>query len=216
MFGGRSSLIGVGEDLGMPEQNAGIYELIVNMEIESQAVKNVFWYRAVDESDGFGLDLATAFWTLVDDDWTDWTSTSLAFQTIRVVNWGTSNVDAVLDISDAGDQAGDYAAVFVAARCDLNRSSKDTGPGYKRFAGVPVVDVSNGVMGGGTAESFSTFCALLDNLLDGPGDTDFQPCIINRKSLDDVPFSAVYSDVASVFARARLTSQNSRKVGVGV
>lgn len=199
----------------MAVATTAVYKLIVEQTLESQQVRNVFWYRNENDLTGEGAALASEFADVMIDAWTDFTSQDLAINNIRVVEFGTENPDAVQAVNDAGDVAGDRMPVFVAAVVRLNRATKSTRDGWKRFAGIPATDVADGVLSGTTLTNFQAFAALLDDDLAPTGAGIFEPIIVNRASIDDGQLPVTYSTISSPGARSRLSTQNTRKVGRG-
>ena len=200
----------------MPTGSSGLYELIVNQESEGQVCLNVFWYRAQDGEDGAGLDLAIQFATVVIPDWLAFISNTVEIIDIIVRNVGTANVDQVHPQGLFGEKVGPVQPIFNAATATLIRSSKDAGTGHKRVGGILEADVTNGLLVPPGSGEWTTLVNHFDSVLDGPGPTDFEPVLVNRKSLDSFPPSFEYAVIVDVEAKARITSQNTRKIGRGV
>ena len=200
----------------MPTGTSGLYELIVSQESEGQVCLNVFWYRATDGTDNLGLDLAIQFATVIIPDWLLFISNTVEIIELIVRNVGTANVDQVHPIQQDGVKVGPVQPIFNAATSTLIRSSKDAGTGHKRVGGVLEADVTNGLLVPPGSGEWTTLVDHFDQLLSGPGPTDFEPVLVNRKSLDTFPPSFQYAVIVDVLAKARLTSQNTRKIGRGV
>ena len=200
----------------MPTGTSGLYELIVNQESEGQVCLNVFWYRATDGMDALGLDLAIQFNTVVIPDWLIFVSNTVEIIDIIVRNVGTANVDQVLPVGEFGDKVGPTMPIFNAATATLIRNSKDAGTGHKRVGGILEADVTNGLLVPPGSGEWTTLVDHFDQLLSGPGPSDFEPVLVNRKSLDPFPPDFQYAVIVDVEAKARISSQNTRKIGRGV
>jgi len=199
----------------MPQLASGLYNIVTQVELFGQGTQNSFWYRHDGGLNGLSSTLLSAFVAAFQGPWAAFAGQDASLVSAKCINWGTINPDDNQAIGATGTTAGFGAPPFVAARVDLFPSSKETRRGYKRFAGVSVSFIEDDLLVGFQATDLTNLGNILDDSLpDGTGG-DFVPVIVNRASIEDGLYPATYSDVSGVFARARLTSQNTRKIGRG-
>lgn len=199
----------------MPNGFGGLYTAMAVSEYQGTTFRNVFWYRHQNGLDGLGQELADGFLAAVNTLWRDFVTVDVNLQSIQVSNLGTVFPDANATWGVVGSNAGPTEPQFVAAQCRLRRSTKETRDGFKRISGIPSAGVTDGSLTGVNFTQWQNLCDAFDSNISDGGAGLFEPIIVNRKSLVNLPTSYTYTNVVGVNARARVTSQNTRKVGRG-
>jgi len=188
-----------------------IYRLKHTQELAGQQVINVYFYEHAAGSGG-AEDLNVAFILDVLPAVRD-----IQAQSLIHVSLEAENVDDLVDYAlhsftgVNGLQAGEYLASFVAWSFIQNRTSKATRHGHKRVAGVVEGAVTNGIATAGQITVLNAYAeAVGSDIEDATGNT-FSPVIVRNP--DDEP-TRIVNPVSSA-AYQRLTTQSSRKIGVG-
>ncbi len=193
----------------MPQVNSGIYELILEQDYFGADILNVFHYRqtgGVDDeqekcANAFDVDIMPEIAVILNDD--------LKFNNIRVANLTGNLADFSITPSQVdGDVTGAVMADFIACSYRLNRTTKDTRNGSKRFCGM----VEENIVGGGFTAAYVADLDLLADVLEttiaGGTGAIFEPIILRKP---DIAGTFTYSLVQTVQALNRVTTQNSRK-----
>lgn len=187
----------------------GLYKVVLHQLYASQLIQNVFFYEHTLASDDEQEDCAEAF----DDDvllnLKAIQGTTLTYTTIRVANVTGDLADFVRNpTTTAGVQAGAPMNSFTACSFKLNRTTKETRNGHKRFAAMTEENAFNQNWISAFQTSLETFAPFLGAQISVVGAL-FNP-VIARQSLID-PSEWTVNPVASVTASLQVASQVSRK-----
>lgn len=183
-----------------------------------QDVRNVFYYlqQASNESAPAST-LLSQFQTVVLPLIANLQSSFLENNRLLVQNL-TNEADNAEDTSPTpatGARAGNGAPSFVAMAMRSNRPNLSERYSYKRFAGLLAADLTGSDFDAPTLVLGSNLAAVLDNVLASPSH-DFTPVQVHVGS--NPPLPPVYSVnyvITSWQAIARITTQNTRKMGHG-
>jgi len=193
----------------MPEVTAGLYQVIFEQSFQTQIVINRHWYQHTLDLDDEQELLANAF----DDDvvaaYSGAQSSSLLYESIRVVNVTGDLADFIMSPTIVGgSNDGEPLPSINAAGIKLLRTTKETRNGQKRVAGGREDDQNNGTWS-------APYLALLDTLGDAlvgqvsqPGGI-FDP-VIGRIDLGP-PVVYTINTIAGHLINDDVTSQVSRK-----
>lgn len=198
----------------MPTTAVGLYKVVLEQEYLNQIVLNTFYFQnALDTDDlqeecshAFDLDLLPTIATIQ--------STSVVYQNIRVENVTGSLADFNLTpTTAAGGVAGLVAASFIACTIRLNRTTKETRNGSKRFAGMVEENMNGQTFLGAYVVTLDALAVVLAGTIDDPGGI-FRP-VIARAPVDPEVLWTI-NDVASGTASSDVKSQVSRRKGKGI
>ena len=197
-----------------------VIRLTICQNVAQQEVCNVFAYVVDNVTGNVTLeDVITRFISDVLDELNVIQSAAVLNDSVRAENL-TNGIDFFeQDWTGTGDRAGAAVSVFTAMSFRLNRSSKVTRNGFKRFPGISV-DYEN------NSNTWVTGDTDIGNLENSLGDTlivdgdtvsdqaTISPIILGRNS-DGSPDLSRFQNVASVSFQNTKTTQNSRKIGSG-
>jgi len=197
-----------------------VVQLTVHQSYGGSNLVNCFTYQNLNVLASTAEELAEAFWNYVKDDWMDAVSSDLKFSRVELTSYGEDQDVATFTIP-VGETEGNRGSIlsapdFVAASVRLDRASRVTRPGFKRFCGVAEEDYEfPGSLTSGGIAVWSPFVALLDDQI------DFGP--LNADSIKPVIYSPPNSRHEGIIVQAvtaavlmpRVTTQNSRKLGRG-
>lgn len=198
----------------MPVFTAGVYKVDVTYGVGSDQFRNVFWYRGDNSAVGGAPDLSIGFLANVIPNLFVLLHQNVVGQELSVEEVGSINPVIVLDISaNVGGQVGDIASNFISAPFRLIRTTRDVGNGAKRVGPMAEQNIEGNV--------FSVaYLAAMDDARDDfaasivQGGFTFIPALVKRTTLP--PASPITgSEVSAVITVNRVTTQNSRKAGVG-
>lgn len=193
----------------MPQSGSGLYEVVLVQDYISQRCLNVFHYKSNTSEDDIQFQCGTAFNVDNLPDIALIQSEDVTYQDILVRNITGTLADAAVTPGTAnGNVVGLELATFYAASFRYNRVSKDTRNGAKRFTGMIEENVQNNSFTGAFQTLMDALAIVLDNDISSAGKT-FQPIILRKPSLGAGVWQ--YSDVQTVTALDRATTQNSRK-----
>lgn len=161
--------------------------------------------------DAYAVDFVAAIQNLI--------SVQVAFYGVKIIN--LSNPDEFFE-SDfttpvAGAVSGDCLPPFASWGFQLNRATRTTRNGYKRFPGVAESSQVNGVATSGAISTANAIAALLgvqqDFVVASPGTLEFSlsPKIVRK---DEAGELVLVNDVISASFKG-IGSQNTRKFGRG-
>lgn len=202
-----------------------IYEITDKSVFFGQEVDNIYFYQqtsAVDAPDA--ADVAAAYIGQVLPDVCDIQNVEVLHTEIIVRNLFNVSDNAVVSISEPGTGSGaaDLFPVFNAVGFKLNQDNGAVKNGAKRYAGCPEANATDGVID--SAGFITTLDALGDTLddvlLHGIIPT-FVPVVVKRLLsgsdyvLPDNLGDAVFGTIVEAVWNTLITSQNSRKIGVG-
>lgn len=191
----------------------GLYKIILEQTYSNQTVLNTFWYVNSLGSDDEQDKAADAFDETILPILKNIQSDSLLYLSIRAVNVTGDLADFVkTPTTGAGTQAGLEVNTFTAVGIRLNRTTKETRNGQKRFAGMTEDLMAN--------QSWTApFLVLVELVADAlVADIStvggiFEP-VIARQDLV-TPTNWFANPVASATVNTFVTSQVSRKRGHG-
>lgn len=196
----------------MPIPTDGLVEITLQQRLFGQELVNVFYYwDSTNASIANMPGIAAAFDAVMMSDLAIVTNVALKFENIKVRDvFGINpDVNAVPSQAD-GDLLGEALPSFLAARLDLEPSTKETRRGYKRFAGLEETQQSDGELTVAAIIAWSAIVtALQTSLIVGP--STYQPVIRGLATLAN-PTRNVVNPVALVTLSNLITSQTSRKV----
>jgi len=188
--------------------------------MSGQTIVNIFYYRNT-AADGFAADLGATFRDSILPTIVLALSNAVTYTDIEVLN-----LDNVADYwSDAfsfsGTRPGEYFNSFAAYGFLSFPNTSNYKAGGKRFPGVPENDTTNG-------SPSSTQLTRLDNiatalgLVLNIGGRVFRPQFFSKKCVKDPVthkctnvFTESYGTIGT-YAWKWITTQNSRKLGVGI
>jgi hypothetical protein len=212
-----------------------VYELTLAQVDRGQTVNNVFFYHQQYE---FVTTLPTHAQVLAEE-WRDQILPAIrAFQPAEILTTGvrvrnlfnvSDGYDLALSLAGLGGAAEQYST-FNAVGFALNGDNPAVKNGAKRFTGINEVHVDDGVISG------AVMPGLLNNVADALEqpvlvglvieDPVFVPVIVKRVRegvpgsytyrLPETTVEAVLSQVVVAVWNAIITSQLSRKIGVGI
>jgi len=198
----------------VPTVTTGLYKVILQQSYSAQTILNTFWYLHTlgndDEQDkcaeAFDLTILPVLKTIQ--------AVSLQYVSIRAINVTGTLADFVLTPTTLlGTLTGDPVNTFTAAAIRLNRTTKETRNGQKRFAGMVEIQMNNQVWDAGYVvllENVAT--ALVANISTVGG--IFEPVIARQDAV--TPTNWIANPVASATVNSFVTSQVSRKRGIGI
>lgn len=193
----------------MPQSGARLYEVVLVQDYIGQRCLNVFHYKSNTSEDDIQFQCGTAFNVDNLPDIALIQSEDVTYQDILVRNITGDLADAaVTPTTTQGDIVGLELATFYAASFRYNRVSKDTRNGSKRFTGMVEESVQNNSFTSAFQTLMDALAIVLDNDISSAGKT-FQPIILRKPELGAGVWQ--YSDVQTVTALDRATTQNSRK-----
>lgn len=192
----------------MPTTTVGLYEVTLEQTASGQQIRNVWHYLATLGQDDEQDLVADAFDETIMTDLAGIINSSVAFDLIRVANLTGIEADAVQSPSQgSGNVVGLNMTPVMAASFRMNRTTKETRNGSKRFAGL----IEENVQGTTFAPAYLVDLQAFESLLAGQISTVgllADPVILHKP---DVAGVWTYNEVASVTALNRVTTQNSRK-----
>jgi hypothetical protein len=205
--------------------NLDIYELIDVQNNNGQECLNVYFYRR-DSIVGTGTDadaLLTNWATNVLPLVQAVQNTSVLHTALRVRNLFDEEDVSTLGIAEAGTVTNaDEAPIFNAVNVKLDTNNGAVRPGSKRYTGLDESWISNGVLAGTPA--ITNYTNLVDELitpmLEGALASWF-PVVVKRilegsaYRLPTTPEEAIFGGIISAVYNTLITSQTSRKIGVG-
>ncbi len=193
---------------------AGLYKVILEQFYSAQIILNTFWYLNSLGSDDEQDKAATAFdedilpiLKLIQDD-------SLTYTSIRVVNVTGTLADFVLTpTTGGGTVVGAPVNTFTAAGIRLNRTTKETRNGQKRFAGMTEENMGNQTWIAAYVTLLEDLAAVLVADISTVGGI-FESVIASQDPI--TPSNWFANPIASATVNSFVTSQVSRKRGHGI
>ncbi len=207
--------------------NGDIYQVTDVAYNNDQQFLNVYFYRRDSVVADVGDDastLADSFEAAILDAVKACQNASVLHTEIRVQNLFDSTDAHTKLISTLGELTSvDEAPIFLAVDVGLEHDNAAIRQGRKAIGGLDENQMSNGVVAsaGFIASLASLMAALIDPLLYGVVDTFF-PVIVGRileggvYRLPETALEATYGGVESATYNPLISTQNSRKQGVGV
>jgi len=207
--------------------NNDIWEVIDVQEMDGQEILNVYFYRSDNVGDvgGDAEALASEFVDGVIQFVTPFQNAALVHTEVRVRNLFNPADTFELPISRPGETglAADHLPVFTAIPFRLAHGNGAVKPGSKRIAGISEDAQVDGVI---TASGYLTFLAgAADAMLDALPHVSlidvWYPVVVKRildggsYRLPENSGEAVFGVLLDVLFDVLLSSQTSRKIGVG-
>lgn len=198
----------------MPVITTGLYKVILEQTFSAQVIINTFWFEHTLGDDDDQELCATAF----DEDLVaviaGITNPSLSYVAIRAQNVTGDLADFVLTPTvTAGTLAGLAMNSFTAAGIRLNRTTKETRNGQKRFCGMSEEFALSQVWTAGFITNLEFLAGKLADQISTVG-AIFNPVIARQDPI--TPTNWIVNAVASATVNADITSQISRKKGQGI
>ena len=188
----------------------------------AEEVQNVYWYVGLFSPDTLNTDIVATSMMALLDTYLPPLQPSNVSHTIMEVDELTSNsnfTSVASTISD-GTLASPWLPNFVAASIKLLRTTKETRHGFKRISAGNEANLNNNIWEASFVVTLQSLAdALANNLTAGP--QTILPAIVRKGSISDPsidpddPTTWVYNLIESATAVSRVTTQNSRKLGVG-
>lgn len=197
----------------MPLITSGLYQIVLEQQMDGQVLLNRFWYEntlGLDDlqdicAAAFDLDVLPGL-SLIQSD-------TLSYVSITCKNVTGSLADFVrVPVTTVGTLTGQPIATFNAAGYSLIRTTKETRNGSKRFAGQTEIEASGQIWSAAFFTVLAGFSGVLLGDITEPGGT-FDPVIGRFNPLTPTLWTA--NPIANVSASINITSQVSRKRGVG-
>lgn len=202
-----------------------VYELIDVQELAGQEVLNVYFYRQNNLAVTVTADdLIDSYVGQVLPELAATQTDNILHTSIRARNLYTPADSAVQAISVSGDRAvGDYVSTFNAIGYRLDQDNGSVKDGAKRFAGYHESDTADGVITDPAMVALlTTLAAALTGTLDFGILATWLPIIVKRilvspgvYRLPDNAGETVYGSITDAVFNPLVTSQVSRKIGVG-
>lgn len=191
-----------------------IYELVHDQRLFGQQVLNRYHYENINVS-GDADGLATAFFLDVMPFIQAFQVEAVTYQRLIVINLDDDTDFTEFDLTGNGGQkvAAQPMPSFVAASLTLLRSSRSVRNGFKRYAGLDEGEVNQNSLTAAAITDLEAIAQALENPIDNTFNEEWVLRIYggvtpNRPTPVVVPIS-------SVSVSAVVTSQTSRKPGVG-
>lgn len=197
----------------MPERTAGIYKITLEQDYFSQRVINTFFYEHTSLEDDLQLFCMNAFEEDVLPEIAAIQDETLTYFSLRCANVTGLLADvAKLPSPAQGDRTLVPINSFTAAGIRLNRTTKETRNGYKRFAGMGEEDTDGNTWTSTYTLLLIALAEVLDDII-SIGVSSFYPVVAKEKPL--VPGTWITNRIASCTVNPFITSQVSRKRGAG-
>lgn len=198
----------------MPVITSGLYQIILEATYLGVQVRNSFFFEHTSSFDDLQDVCAVAF----DDDLLPLIaatqSDEVTYQNIRCINVTGILADANFDPTTlAGSEVGAPMPSFNAYAIRLNRTTKETRNGQKRFAGVTEENTSENKVAGAFLVTLGLLADALNNAIPTP--TNIFTPVIARQS-DVVPANWTVNPVSTGTVSPNISTQNTRKVGRGI
>lgn len=203
-----------------------VFEIVDQQEMIGQQALNVYFYRVrtVSVTDNDASSVATAFIEQMLPVIVAAQTTDVVHTAVKVRNL-FDETDAHTELlSEAGTYGDDSQSTFNAFPFQLVGNNAAVRPGAKRIAGVDGANVTDGVVDGLTLISALEDVAvqLAAEMAWGLLSAEFlEPVIVGRildggeYRLPTTALEAIISVITDALWNPRVTSQTSRKVGVG-
>lgn len=208
-------------------------QLTLSGEYLEQTVMNIFFYRVADTpTEDYLEGLATEFQETVLTPLAAATVTELTWDSIRCLNIFSGDEFITSDITPSGGSVNTGNAIlpsFVAAGYKLIRANARVRNGYKYFAGLDAVWVSeNNFSGAYLALAANVEAGLEADLVAGGGLDTFEPAIVGRVRegtegdytyrlpVSQVEMGTKWSTVNGAQVNPNVTTERSRKEGHGI
>ncbi len=194
----------------MPQISSGLYQILLEQNYRGQQVLNSFFYEHTLGQDDEQNLAALAFDETIMDEIVKIQNLTNNYVVIRAKNVTGSLADAVLVPSQAdGDVIGEAVNTFTAAGYRLNRTTKETRNGQKRFSGMVEENMETQAWSAAFKIILDAFALILAGQITTVGAV-FDP-VIARELVTPVG-DWLANPVSSVTANNFITTQNSRKV----
>lgn len=200
--------------------NNAVYELVVEMNIAGNQLRNVFYYWSqIDPAPGDGSDdLNAAFESTIIPLWQPCVSDDVSFTGLNTRRLNNLTDFNFRTISALGGNVGTNVANFVAATIRLIRQTKETRNGSKRIGGLTEDLVVSNRLETAAEPLFEALGSGFTDILSGGGFL-FNPVIVGGKRPLGVPAVEadwIYNLIVGHEVESLITSQRSRRVGIGI
>ncbi len=193
----------------MPDTGSGIYEVVLQQRYISEVCLNVFHFLSNINEDDNQSQMSLAFDGITLPQIALTQHVTVAYEEIIVRNLTGTLADVTLvPTTPIGLVAGTRMTTINAMPYRYNRIQKDTRDGAKRFVGIVEENALANTFEAAFFTIMQTLATFLDNGIADGGKT-FNPIILKKPELGAGVWR--YSQISSVTALNRITSQSSRK-----
>ena len=196
------------------------YRLKLSGNMSGQTIVNIFYYRNTT-NDGFAADIGGTFQNSFLPVIVQALSNAVTYTDIEVLNLDNSADYWSNAFSFSGTRIGEYFNSFVAYGFLSFPTTSNYKAGGKRFPGVSEADTTNGIPSGAQLIRLDNIATILGQVVNVGGKV-FRPQFFSRKCVKD-PVTHKCTDVFTesfgtigTYAWKWITTQNSRKLGVGI
>lgn len=201
----------------------GLIRITMNQTHHGQAVRNVFWYKAVDAVGGdAALGIGQTFWENVRTAWRAFLPTIqlLTFDSVDVRYMDDDEDYAQYVVPDTERQgtrnvgASQLLPVFCAANITLNPANRKVRPASKRIGGLAEIDNAANTIEPTTRTLLQTLGNTFTATLASGGFIDFlEPVVVGMPNANRP--ARILVPIVSASPVRNVTTQNSRKIGRG-
>jgi len=198
----------------MPVATAGLYLVDLEQNYGGVECHNIFWYLHSSGSDDAAGALFSGFQSEVLPLIADIQISQVTYTALRVRPiFGTGiEVTAVPTPSQGAiTSSSDILPQFICASIRLNRATRETRSGWKRFTGLEEAEISGLNFVTAYKDLLDDLALVLDNDLGIAN--EFQPVLVRKPGTyaDGVLTDYITNAIASADALSRVTTQNTRK-----
>ncbi len=194
----------------MPQTGSGIYEIVLFQTYLTEVCLNVFHYLSNISEDDNQSQCVLAFNSAILPEIALTQQADVVYDEIICRNLTGSLADITkVPGTPNGLVVGTRMSTFVSMPYRYNRIQKDTRDGAKRFVGAIEENAVQNAWDAAFFTLMQTLATFLDNGIAEGGKT-FNPIILRKPDLGAGIFQ--YSQISSVTALNRQTTQSSRKV----
>lgn len=204
-----------------------LIEIVVNMRVDAQVNLNAWQYQ-VDGSAFLvePVQIAEAWWNHVKTTYRGIIPSTWAnvFQSVRILELNNPTGDYAEYSVPTGEKVGTRTVTgspegmppFTAVGVRLSVGSRVTRPGQKRFPGLTELDQAAGVVQSAMVTAVNAHMAVMTEqmILGAPAATIVLNPVVTRR--DATGFVLASQPITGWVTNPNVTSQNSRKFGVGI
>jgi len=195
----------------MPIATNGIYELRFRTQRAGQDLYNVFHFLDTTGLDTHAQDLADT-WKIAKTAFIrDLLSSAVTFTDILCFSVFGTGIEVTVPYTggETGNRVGESMPSYVATSLKYQRSSRETGSGWKRFGPMTEPDVLGDFFEAVYLSFMDNAAAALEGAVVGASAT-YEPIIFRAANTAKDPLPR-YQLISSVNALNRVTTQTSRK-----
>jgi len=195
----------------MPIATNGIYELRLRTDRAGQDLYNVFHFLDTTGLDTHAQDLADTWKFAKTAFIRDLLSSAVTFTDVLCFPVFGTGIEVTVPYTggETGNRVGESMPTYVAASLKYNRSSRETGSGWKRFGPMTEGDVVGDFFHASYVAFMDNAAVALEGAVVGASAT-YEP-IIFRAANTAIDVTPRYQLISGVSAVNRVTTQVSRK-----